>query len=282
MDIIPAMNEQYSPTADLHTEKAPLEKQGHLSRAHLYILLVLLSAAILLLCGYIVWDKLQNTEGTHGDAIRNDESTISDSETDSSTEEPDNMSAPDTVPDDSEGNSTDGGGSDENHYTWSAAGYTFSYPDGWTVSPSPQYGSGYPDSTTVAVVSNTDRYSITLDCEPDTIGCIDGQSTLTDAIRITAIPNDNTLEHWVENSMLDGLTPSSDPYSPQTSPQGTTYHKNIRPNCWDACGYDPIELHEYFFVPEGETGYVFGILVYGLHAGELETTVLSIMDSMGR
>lgn len=50
------MQEQNKPSVESTPEKVPLEKQGHLSRTQLYILLAILSVAVLGLCAYIVWD----------------------------------------------------------------------------------------------------------------------------------------------------------------------------------------------------------------------------------
>ena len=51
------MQEQNTPSTEAPKDKVPLEDKGHLSRTQLYILLAILSIAILGLCGYIVWDK---------------------------------------------------------------------------------------------------------------------------------------------------------------------------------------------------------------------------------
>lgn len=51
------MLEQNSSSPETPKETASLEGKGHLSRTQLYILLAILSVAILGLCGYIVWES---------------------------------------------------------------------------------------------------------------------------------------------------------------------------------------------------------------------------------
>jgi hypothetical protein len=82
---------------DSHTVEAqkPLDQKGKLTRTHLYILLAILSLAIICLCGYIIWDS--NKESTERKACitttssetTEEESTTSDNtqEDDSDTEE---------------------------------------------------------------------------------------------------------------------------------------------------------------------------------------------------
>jgi hypothetical protein len=196
------------------------------------------------------------------------------------------LSSPDTEDDtqnaQSSGDTSDGTSSEENlseentsetsPINWSDIEYTFDIPDGWTINDNPQTGNFNHGSVTISLSPGNNTYDIVLKT-------VDREYTWSDALRVTAVPNSKPLEQWVEEDMSEGLAVGMATFTPQVSPNGTTYYEHILKDCWDACGYEPITLIEYYFIPEGETNYTFGIMVYGYNDEALKSTIFSIMDS---